>query len=256
KLHSRIQLAYPPDLPPDPSSLSNIVKDLLTSLVVSFLSALASYEAQLLACVANLDKLTQQISKITLGAELMKPQDMVPVPAPSQTLHGTKDTPICLPERYSGEPSSCAFLIQCNLKYQPSAFPNDSSKVVFILSLLSDPVREWGVAEMNRDSSICNSLEDFSKELINTFDPAKPRKEATIQLARLTQGDRPVSEYAVEFRTLATTCRLLSPAHSGSADPRPLKSRYTWETNSRPSPHLLTQERSSWLVYVRDLVSH
>uniref|UniRef100_A0A7N8WLZ3 Retrotransposon gag domain-containing protein n=1 Tax=Mastacembelus armatus TaxID=205130 RepID=A0A7N8WLZ3_9TELE len=171
--------------------------------------ALASYEAQLHTCVANLDKLTKHLSKLTLGTELLQPQDVSPALAPSPVSPGIRDTPICIPERYSGEPTSCrAFLMQCNLqfKYQPSAFPNDSAKVAFILSLLSGPAREWGAAEMDRNSSICGSLADFSKELINTFDPAKPQKEAAIRLARLTQGRRTVSEYAVEFRTLAAIC--------------------------------------------------
>lgn len=75
-----------------------------------------------------------------------------------------------------------------------------------MLSLLSGPAQEWGAAEWAGESPACESFEEFSEELAFTFDPAKLKKEAVLQLTRISQGNRSVVEYAVEFRTLAVSC--------------------------------------------------
>ncbi|KAK3506661.1 hypothetical protein QTP70_013162 [Hemibagrus guttatus] len=82
----------------------------------------------------------------------------------------------------------------------------------FVMSLLSGPAQEWGIAEWNSDSAACSSFDIFAVELQRTFDPTKPRSEAAHKLARLQQGNRSVLNYSIEFRTLASSCKWDSQA--------------------------------------------
>lgn len=75
----------------------------------------------------------------------------------------------------------------------PSSFPTDEANVAYVVSLLSGPARQWGAVEWSRQSSVCSTYKRFSEEPIRTFDPAKPEKEAAMQLAYLTQGNRSVN---------------------------------------------------------------
>lgn len=142
---------------------------------------LATYENQFHSLKSAIEKLTSQFERLTLtqpgaASPVFSSSDSPPSPSPTHR----RETPICLPELYVGDPASCrSFLIQCSLHFthQPSAFPSEDSKVAFVLSLLSGPARDWGAAEWARESLICNSFREFSEELTRTFNPAKPRKK-------------------------------------------------------------------------------
>lgn len=77
------------------------------------------------------------------------------------------------------------------------------SSSAYVICLLSGPAREWGTAELAHESPVCSSFARLSEELLQTFDPANPEHESTIKLAQITQGAGSVSDYAIEFRTLA-----------------------------------------------------
>lgn len=72
-----------------------------------------------------------------------------------------------------------------------------------MVSLLSGPARQWGTVEWSRKSPVCSSYKHFAKDLLLTFDPARPKKESALRLAEVKQGSRSVSQYSIEFRTLA-----------------------------------------------------
>ncbi|KAK3573122.1 hypothetical protein QTP86_014137, partial [Hemibagrus guttatus] len=46
--------------------------------------------------------------------------------------------------------------------------------VGFVMSLLSGPAHEWGIAEWNSDSAAFSSFDNFALELQRAFDPTKP----------------------------------------------------------------------------------
>jgi len=86
---------------------------------------------------------------------------------------------------------------------QDFAYSMDGSKVVYILSYLSDRAEAWAMPEWNRKSTICKSLELLSKILTKNFQHTAPGREAARTLVNLHQRNRRVCDYAIDFRTLA-----------------------------------------------------
>ncbi len=112
------------------------------------------------------------------------------------------------PAPYSGEPTSCrSFLSQCSLTFslQPSCFPTDESRIAFVIMHLAGSAREWGTAMWDNKNECCSSYSIFSQELRKVFDRSALGNEAARALSLLRQGTRTVSDYAIEFRTLAAS---------------------------------------------------
>lgn len=82
-------------------------------------------------------------------------------------------------------------------------FPTELAKVAFVISLFTGRTQLWGTAECECDASCCPTFKSFSDELKTIFDPARPEREASWSLLGLSQGPRPVTEYIIDFRTVA-----------------------------------------------------
>ena len=114
---------------------------------------------------------------------------------------------LSLPERFSGESGDCrSFLVQCGLHFelQTQSFPTERSRVAYMVSYLTGRAEKWATAEWVRDSPVCSSVQLFTETLHKVFDHTARGREAARALMDLRQGNRRVSAYAVEFRTLAT----------------------------------------------------
>ncbi|XP_060924550.1 uncharacterized protein LOC132998821 [Limanda limanda] len=90
----------------------------------------------------------------------------------------------------------------------PKDFPGilettERSKVAYIISYLSGRAERWATAEWIRDSHICSSVQLFTETLSKIFNTTSPGREAARALMGFRQGNRRVSDYAIEFRTLA-----------------------------------------------------
>lgn len=170
---------------------------------------LARHEEQLKDIAAGVTQILQRLSLspspppgLDPQSEL-QPQPTVVTPPPDQEPY------ISPPERYSGKPGHCrAFLTQCSLQFQlqPSFFSSEQARVAYTISLLSGKARLWGAAQWERQTEACSSFKKLSEELQRVFDPIRSADEHSYQLLSLTQGCRPVMEYAIEFRTIATDC--------------------------------------------------
>lgn len=126
------------------------------------------------------------------------PADHVPLHAPPPRLAS--------PERFSGDSGDCRpFIVHCDLhyKYNPAAFPTDHSKVAFMVSHLTGRAAAWATSEWARDSPTCNSLDVFTDTLTKVFNRTAPGREAARALMQIKQSQHRVSDYAIEFRTLA-----------------------------------------------------
>uniref|UniRef100_A0A3B3BDH1 CCHC-type domain-containing protein n=1 Tax=Oryzias melastigma TaxID=30732 RepID=A0A3B3BDH1_ORYME len=120
-----------------------------------------------------------------------------------------QECPVAPPERFSGDPAQCrTFISQCDLYFtsQPSRFLSESAKVAFAILFLTGKAGRWGTAEWGRRSQVCSSFKHFSDALRQVFDPVTPEIEAGLNLPRLSQNNRSVDDYAIEFRTLAADC--------------------------------------------------
>ncbi len=89
---------------------------------------------------------------------------------------------------------------------QPRTFNREESKVAFVLTLLSDKAALWGTAVWENQDNCCSSFLALSTEMRRVFDRAVAGREAARLLADLRQGDGSVSDYSIQFRTLAAEC--------------------------------------------------
>ncbi|RXN12284.1 Retrotransposon-derived PEG10 [Labeo rohita] len=111
------------------------------------------------------------------------------------------------PQRFDGSPENCrGFITQCTLIFQlqPSCFPTDSSKVAYIITLLTGKALDWASALWDKESPITSNFQCFLAEMKRVFLHSADRGEAGRRLLRLSQGSRSAAEFAIEFRTLAT----------------------------------------------------
>ncbi len=95
------------------------------------------------------------------------------------------------PPLYDGDPNSCrAFLSQCSLVFalQPRRYATERLKIAYVITLLTGRAREWGTAVWDTGASFCNVFDDFHCEMT------------------LRQGGRSVTDYAIQFKTLAASC--------------------------------------------------
>ncbi|MGL5101600.1 MAG: DUF4939 domain-containing protein, partial [Plesiomonas sp.] len=119
------------------------------------------------------------------------------------------------PPLYDGEPTLCrAFITQCEVVFslQPRTYASEKSKVAFVVSLLTGRAREWGAAMWEAQGCYRHDFQDFKTEMIKVFDRSVFGTEASRRLASLRQGRRSVTDYSIEFRTLAATCSWNSEA--------------------------------------------
>lgn len=159
-------------------------------------------------------EMSRQLAEVTQRLKQLQPHPpMVP------STPGLPDTEVATPHRseprlnppapYSGEPNSCrSFLSQCSLTFslQPSCFLTEKSKVAFVIMHLAGLAREWGTAMWDNEYDCCSSYKVFLAELRKVFDRSAPATEVARALSLLQQGARSVSEYSIEFRTLAASC--------------------------------------------------
>ncbi|XP_061786097.1 uncharacterized protein [Nerophis lumbriciformis] len=142
---------------------------------------------------ARLDTLEQQLSSVLTALHAMSPPTAVPAtpqlpPRPEDTPF-PRDTPpaacppLSKPERFSGE--------------------SERARVAFILTHMSGRASAWATAEWVRQSPVCASYAAFSKALKSIFQRGRPGREAAQSLLRLQQGQRSVTDFAIEFRRLA-----------------------------------------------------
>ncbi|KAI2650043.1 Retrotransposon-derived protein PEG10 [Labeo rohita] len=94
-----------------------------------------------------------------------------------------------------------------NFSLQPRTFATESSRVALVLTLLSGRAAFWGAAVWENQHPCCSSFQALSKEIKRVFDRTVVGREAARMLADLHQGSMTVSDYSIEFRTLAAECK-------------------------------------------------
>ncbi len=86
---------------------------------------------------------------------------------------------------------------------QPQKFATERAKVAFLLSLLSGHALLWARAIWGSQSVIINSFEAFVAHFQEVFGQSTGSLSIPDQLIRLRQGRSTVSDYTLQFRTLA-----------------------------------------------------
>ncbi len=170
---------------------------------------LGKHEEELSASRHAVESLTAQVSD--LSAQLLHLRHE----SSSQNRLHSSEPRINNPPCYAGEPTECrAFLTQCEVVFslQPQTYAADRARIAYVVSLLTGRARGWATAAWEAQASCCGHYELFKGEMIKVFDRSVHGREASRLLAVLHQGERSVADFAIEFRTLATTCEWNEPA--------------------------------------------
>ncbi|RXN14598.1 Pol poly [Labeo rohita] len=171
---------------------------------------LGRHEEDLTATRYAVESLSAQVTELTNQLHNRHPE----LPVMPQT-RNFPDPRINNPSCFSGQPTECrAFLMQCKVVFslQSSTYAGDRSKVAYVISLLTGRARDWGATVWESEAGCCKHFSLFKEKMIKVFDRSVFGHEASRQLATLRQGRRSAADFAVEFRTLATTCEWNEPA--------------------------------------------
>lgn len=171
-------------------------------------------DEQILATGRAVQALVAQVSEVTAQLQQLRSDisgaPTVPTPpsvSPSAAQPDHRAEPrLPPPAQYAGEPHLCrAFVTKCSLFFtlQPTSFPTEQSKVALMITLLSGRAALWGTAVWESQSPCCASFQSFTEELKRVFDRSVSGREAARKLTELQQGDRSVTDYSIDFRTLA-----------------------------------------------------
>ncbi|ROL48464.1 Retrotransposon-derived protein PEG10 [Anabarilius grahami] len=115
-------------------------------------------------------------------------------------------SPMAKPAPFTGLAENCnGFLLQCSLvlEMQPHLYPNDSTKVAYIISQLEGKALRWAEPLWTQKNPIVKSYSSFVNHFKEVF--RKPAWDSSVgeRLCQLKQGLMSVSDYAIQFRTLA-----------------------------------------------------
>ncbi len=145
--------------------------------------------------------LVAQVSELTTQVQLLRSPVAPPTP-PSFSIpgnHSPQHEPrLPAPEMYAG--------VLCFFSLQPLMFATEVSRVALVLTLLSGRTALWGTAVWENRRPCCSSFHSLSQEMRRVFDRALVGREAARMLADLRQGEQSVSDYSIQFRTLAAEC--------------------------------------------------
>ncbi len=162
------------------------------------------------ALVSQVSELTTQLQRLQAEPEQRPTASNPPAPTIPDQAGRVIEPRLPPPAFYSGEPQQCrSFLAKCSLyiSLQPSSFPTEESKIAFVITLLSGWAALWGTTVWEQKLPCCTLFQSFSEEIRKVFDRAASSREAARLLAELRQGDRSVTDFSIEFRTLAAECR-------------------------------------------------
>ncbi|KAK3551982.1 hypothetical protein QTP70_031637 [Hemibagrus guttatus] len=115
-------------------------------------------------------------------------------------------SPVAIPVPFSGSAGDCnGFLLQCSLvlEMQPHLYPDNRAKVAFIISRLDGKALHWAEPLWTQNHPTVTSLSSFLEHFREVF--GTPAGDSSIgeRLCTLRQGSMMVSDYALQFRTLA-----------------------------------------------------
>ncbi len=114
------------------------------------------------------------------------------------------------PTVYSGEPLLCrSFLATCSLHIalQPSSFPTEDSKVAFVITLLTGRAALWGTTVWEQKHHCCFFIPVLLRGTQESVRSGGIWQGGGTGIGWVTSRNRSVTDYSIEFRTLAAECK-------------------------------------------------
>ncbi|KAL0157922.1 hypothetical protein M9458_045998, partial [Cirrhinus mrigala] len=130
--------------------------------------------------------------------------------APAEPVRPAQSPKISLPDKWDGSGARCeVFLTNLSLifEFQPSRYPTDRSRIALLISLLTGQAAEWATAVLKANGDSAHSYPAFTAQLKAAFQHPESEVEVDSRLYHLKQGERSVSRYTTEFRTLDAALR-------------------------------------------------
>uniref|UniRef100_A0A3B1K9L6 Ty3 transposon capsid-like protein domain-containing protein n=1 Tax=Astyanax mexicanus TaxID=7994 RepID=A0A3B1K9L6_ASTMX len=172
----------------------------ITHTVTALSTQQSEQHSQLAQITTSLQGIASQLAQLSVANPVSLASASSP-PVSSFTQPATA-FPVSKPDKYDGAPDSCrGFLLQISLFFANSAVGSDSARISFFISRLTGKALEWATAvwpSMERAT-----YEHFLKEFKLVFDHPHYGQSQGELLVKLRQENRSVSDYALEFRTLA-----------------------------------------------------
>uniref|UniRef100_A0A8C9T481 Retrotransposon gag domain-containing protein n=1 Tax=Scleropages formosus TaxID=113540 RepID=A0A8C9T481_SCLFO len=185
----------------DPAELNQLQAELdsrearLAGMEQTLHNLITSYK-QVVSVLKTSRASTQPIEKRAAGPAA--PDSSNATPSPSRGFH------LSPPTRFDGTPAQCdGFLLQCELVFSsmPLVFSTEQSRITYVLSLLTGRALEWATAVWT--NGLPSTYAQLKSRFLAVFGLAQPEEQLSERLLNLQQGNRPVADYALEFRVLA-----------------------------------------------------
>uniref|UniRef100_A0A670KLJ4 Gypsy retrotransposon integrase-like protein 1 n=1 Tax=Podarcis muralis TaxID=64176 RepID=A0A670KLJ4_PODMU len=167
--------------------------------------AMADQAAALVALAQENQALTHTVQQLSNAVAALQ-QRLEALPAPGADAPAPGKYPVALPEKFDGAPASFPmFLAQAKLYIQGRArnFPDDRTKVHFLISLLKDQAAKWALPLLRQDSPLLADYTGFCNRLEAAFGNPQKGSQANRAIQRLKQGKSTVAACTTEFRLLA-----------------------------------------------------
>ena len=134
-------------------------------------------------------------------------QNSVHTPLASTTSQVYHHAPkVALPDKFDGNRAKYrGFMNQLHLifRLQPDRYPNGLTQVGLLGTLLTGSALSWFAPLLEQNSPLLNDLDTFLNEFESAFGDSDKARTAANKIRSLTQGNRPASTYASEFRLIA-----------------------------------------------------
>lgn len=171
---------------------------------------IGKHEEELSTARLAVETLAAQVSDLTKQIHHLRLDPPVASRAPE-----SPEPRINNPPCYAGEPTECCpFLTQCDVVFslQPTNYSKSRARIAYVISILTGRARECGTAIWEAAAECTNQYQDFKEKMIRVFDCSIFGEEASRVLSSLCQGKQSVTDYSIEFRTLAASCDWNHPA--------------------------------------------